>query len=141
MPINVKYSTSAIATGGREGRARTLDGTLELDLSTPQELGGSGGDGTNPEQLFAAGYSACFLSALKLVAHQEKLHMPGDASVTATVGIGIRDEGGFGLEVGLDIYLPGLPKEDAQRLVEVAHQACPYSHATRNNVVVTMAMV
>jgi len=141
MPIHVKYSTSAIATGGREGRARTLDGTLELDLSTPEELGGSGGDGTNPEQLFAAGYSACFLSALKLAALQRKLHMPGDASVTATVGIGMRDEGGFGLEVGLDIYLPGLPKEDSQRLVEVAHQTCPYSNATRNNIVVTMAIV
>jgi Ohr subfamily peroxiredoxin len=141
MPISVKYSTSAIATGGREGRARTLDGTLELDLSTPEELGGSGGDGTNPEQLFAAGYSACFLSALKLAAHQTKLQIPGDASVTATVGIGTRDEGGFGLEVALDISLPGLSTEDSQRLAEVAHRTCPYSNATRNNVVVTIGIV
>ncbi len=141
MPINVKYSTSAVATGGRDGRARTLDGTLELDLSTPEELGGSGGDGTNPEQLFAAGYSACFLSALKYAAHQNKLHVPGDASVTATVGIGMRHDGGFGLEIGLDIYLPGLPKEDSQRLVEAARKACPYSNATHNNIVVTLAIL
>lgn len=141
MPLNVKYSTSAIATGGREGRARTLDGTLELDLSTPEELGGPGGEGTNPEQLFAAGYSACFLSSLKFAAQQRKLNVPSNASVTATVGIGMLDEGGFGLEVDLAIDLPGLPKEDSQRLVEAAHQVCPYSNATRNNVVVTLAIV
>jgi len=141
MPISVKYSTSAIATGGREGRTRTLDGTLELDLSTPEELGGSGGDGTNPEQLFAAGYSACFLSALKFAAQQSKMNVPSNAAVTATVGIGTLDEGGFGLEVDLAIDLPGLPKEDSQRLVQAAHQACPYSNATRNNIVVTLTIV
>ncbi|MGB3269936.1 MAG: organic hydroperoxide resistance protein [Rhodanobacter sp.] len=141
MPINVKYATSAVATGGREGRTRSLDGTLELDLSTPRELGGDGGAGTNPEQLFAAGYAACFLSALKFAAQQNRLSVPDDAAVTATVGIGMREEGGFGLEVDIAIALPGLTKEDSLRLAEAAHQACPYSNATRNNIDVTVTVI
>lgn len=140
MSVDVKYRTTAIATGGREGSARTEDGRLDVQLSTPKELGGPGGTGSNPEQLFAAGYSACFLSALKGVAHQQKLHLPDDASVTATVGIGARSEGGFGLTASLVIDLPGVAREQAERLVETAHQICPYSNATRNNVDVALAI-
>lgn len=134
MSVDVKYRTTATATGGREGRARTEDGRLEVQLSTPKELGGAGGGGSNPEQLFAAGYAACFLSALKGVAYQAKVHLPDDASVAATVGIGPRSEGGFGITADLLIDLPGIAREDAERLVETAHQICPYSNATRNNV-------
>lgn len=140
MSVDVKYRTTAFATGGREGRARTEDGRLDVQLSTPKELGGAGGEGTNPEQLFAAGYAACFLSALKGVAHQLKVHLPGDASVTATVGIGARSEGGFGITADLVIGLPGIAREQAERLVESAHQICPYSNATRNNVDVVLAI-
>jgi Ohr subfamily peroxiredoxin len=103
MSLDVKYRTSATANGGRDGRARTEDSKLDLMLSTPKELGGAGGEGTNPEQLFAAGYSACFLSALKFAAHQLKLHVSDDATVTAMVGIGMRTEGGFGLDVKLAV--------------------------------------
>ena len=141
MSIDVKYRTTATATGGRDGRARTDDGKLELQLSTPKELGGAGGDGTNPEQLFASGYAACFLSALKFAANQLKLQLPVETSVAATVGIGPRTEGGFGLDVELAIALPGLDKADAQRLAEAAHQACPYSNATRGNVDVRLAVI
>lgn len=140
MSVDVKYRTSAIATGGREGRARTEDGRLDVQLSTPKELGGAGGAGSNPEQLFAAGYAACFLSALKGVAHQFKVRLPDDASVTATVGIGARSEGGFGITADLVIDLPGIAHEQAERLVERAHQICPYSNATRNNVDVALAI-
>lgn len=140
MSVDVKYRTTATARGGREGRARTEDGRLEVQLSTPKELGGAGGGGSNPEQLFAAGYAACFLSALKGVAHQVKVHLPDDASVTAMVGIGSRSEGGFGITADLVIDLPGIAREDAERLVETAHQICPYSNATRNNVDVGLAI-
>ena len=133
MPTDVKYSTQATATGGRDGRATTADGALDVRLTTPKELGGAGGEGNNPEQLFAAGYSACFLGALKFVAAQEKARIPQDASVTATVGIGPRSEGGFGLDVGLRIALPGIEREQAEALVRKAHQVCPYSNATRGN--------
>lgn len=141
MSIDVKYRTTATATGGRDGRARTDDGKLEFQLSTPKELGGAGGDGTNPEQLFASGYAACFLSALKFAANQLKLQLPVETSVAATVGIGPRTEGGFGLDVELAIALPGLDEADAQRLAEAAHQACPYSNATRGNVDVRLAVI
>lgn len=140
MSVDVKYRTTATARGGRDGRARTEDGRLEVQLSTPKELGGAGGGGSNPEQLFAAGYAACFLSALKGVAHQVKVHLPDDASVTAMVGIGSRSEGGFGITADLVIDLPGIAREDAERLVETAHQICPYSNATRNNVDVGLAI-
>ena len=133
MSVNVLYKTSASATGGRDGEAKTADGSLTFKLSTPKELGGAGGPGNNPEQLFAAGYSACFIGAMKFVASQGGPKVPADASITTTVGIGPRSEGGFGLDIQLDITLPGLSKEEAETLVEKAHQVCPYSNATRNN--------
>jgi Ohr subfamily peroxiredoxin len=141
MSVDIKYRTSATAAGGRDGRARTEDGKLDFQLSTPKELGGAGGEGTNPEQLFASGYSACFLGALKFAAHQLKLEVPHDASVTATVGIGVRTEGGFGLEVELALSLPGLESADAKRLAEAAHQTCPYSNATRGNIEVRLTII
>ncbi len=134
MAVDVKYTTKATATGGRDGTARSADGALDVALSTPRELGGAGGDGTNPEQLFAAGYSACFIGALKVAGQQLKLKVPAEAQVTATVGIGPRSEGGFGITADLVVDLPGLDRADAERLVELAHQTCPYSNATRGNV-------
>ena len=141
MPVDVKYRTSATANGGRDGRAATKDGSFEVKLATPKELGGAGGQGNNPEQLFAAGYAACFLGAMKFVAAQEKRKVPDDATVTATVGIGPRQEGGFGLDIALDISLPGMPRAEAEALVDKAHQVCPYSNATRNNVPVRLNVV
>jgi Ohr subfamily peroxiredoxin len=141
MSVNVLYTTSATATGGRDGEAATKDGTFKVKLSTPKELGGAGGPGNNPEQLFASGYSACFIGAMKFVAGQKKQPVPADTSVTATVGIGPRSEGGFGLAVSLDVSLPGMDKAAAQKLVEEAHQVCPYSNATRNNIDVKLNVV
>ncbi len=139
--MKVAYSTKATTSGGRDGRAATADGTLEVKLSTPKELGGGGGDGTNPEQLFAAGYSACFLSAIKHVAAEQKLKIPDDSKVTATVGVGERDDGqGFGLDVELAVGLPGIERDKAQELVEKAHVVCPYSHATKGNVDVRLSV-
>jgi Ohr subfamily peroxiredoxin len=134
MSVNVLYRTSAKANGGRDGRAATLDGALEVKLATPKELGGGGGEGNNPEQLFAAGYAACFLSAMKFVASKSGLKVPQDTTVTSTVGIGPRSEGGFGLDIDLAVSLPGVPRNEAEELVEKAHQVCPYSNATRGNV-------
>lgn len=134
MSVDVKYRTTATATGGRDGAAKTEDGALAVKLSTPKELGGGGGEGNNPEQLFAAGYAACFLGAMKFVAPELSLKVPNEATVTATVGIGPRSEGGFGITADLKVNLPGLDKADAERLVEKAHTVCPYSNATRNNV-------
>jgi osmotically inducible protein OsmC len=141
MPVDVKYRTSAKATGGRDGQAATTDGSFSVKLTVPKELGGPGGPGANPEQLFAAGYSACFLSAMKAVAGKEGPKVPADATVTSTVGIGPRSEGGFGLEVSLEVSLPGLPKAEAEALVAKAHQVCPYSNATRNNIDVKLSVV
>lgn len=141
MPVDVKYTTEATATGGRDGRAKTKDGSLDVKLSTPKELGGGGGPGNNPEQLFAAGYSACFLGAMKFVASQGGPKVPEDTTVTATVGIGPRSEGGFGIDVALDVSLPGMDRKQAEDLVEKAHQVCPYSNATRNNVPVRLRVV
>lgn len=141
MSVNVLYKTQAKATGGRDGTAETLDGSLKVNLSTPKELGGAGGDGNNPEQLFAAGYAACFIGAMKAVASQNKAwKVPSDASVTSEVGIGPREEGGFGLTVALNVSLPGLEKDVAEQLVETAHQACPYSNATRGNIDVALSV-
>ncbi|USI74636.1 organic hydroperoxide resistance protein [Sphingomonas morindae] len=134
MAVDVKYRTKAHATGGRDGEARSEDGRFAVKLSTPKELGGAGGDGSNPEQLFAAGYSACFIGALKAAGAALKISVPADTSVAATVGIGPRSEGGFGITADLEISLPGLARDDAEKLVEAAHQICPYSNATRNNV-------
>lgn len=133
------YRAEATATGGRDGRAATPDGTLDVKLRTPRELGGAGGAGTNPEQLFAAGYSACFLSAMKFVAAHKKVALPADASVTARVGIGPIPNG-FGLEAELFVALPGLPRDEARALVEAAHRVCPYSNATRNNIEVKLSL-
>lgn len=141
MSVDVKYRTKATATGGRDGRSKTEDGTLDVKLATPKELGGAGGEGNNPEQLFAAGYSACFLGAMKAVAGSQKLRVPPETTVTATVGIGPRSEGGFGITADLEISLPGLERADAERLVNAAHQVCPYSNATRNNVDVGLTVV
>jgi Ohr subfamily peroxiredoxin len=133
--MKILYTTTATATGGRDGKAATKDGSFSVSLATPKELGGGGGAGNNPEQLFAAGYSACFLGALKHVAGKEKVTIPSDASVTATVGIGPRDDGtGFGLDVDLAVSLPGIDREQAGDLVAKAHVVCPYSHATRGNI-------
>ena len=142
MPTQVLYTTSATATGGRDGRATVKDHALDVKLSTPKELGGGGGEGNNPEQLFAAGYSACFLGAMKFVASQgASAKVPNDTTVTATVGIGPRSEGGFGIEVALAITLPGVDRAAAEALVHEAHQVCPYSNATRNNVDVKLTVV
>ena len=127
------YTAVATATGGRDGRAVSNDNILDVKLTTPKELGGAGGEATNPEQLFAAGYSACFIGALKFVASQSKRSIPADTSITAHVGIG-QIPGGFGLDIDLNIRLPGLNQVDAQALVDAAHQVCPYSNATRGNV-------
>jgi len=141
MPVNVLYRTSARATGGRDGHSATLDGAVDVKLATPKELGGAGGAGANPEQLFATGYAACFLGAMKFVASQGGPKVPADASVTATVGIGPRSEGGFGLDIALEVSLPGIDRAAAEALVAKAHQVCPYSNATRNNVDVKLSVV
>ena len=135
----VLYTAQATATGGREGRAASSDGVLDVQLSTPKELGGAGGPGTNPEQLFAAGYSACFLGALKFVAGQNKVTLPADTQITGRVGIGAIPTG-FGIEVELTIAVPGLPREQVESLVEKAHIVCPYSNATRGNIDVTLVI-
>lgn len=137
--MKILYSTSATVTGGREGSARSEDGQLQVTLVTPKELGGAGGEGTNPEQMFAAGYAACFLSALKLVASQDKVKLV-DPAITAKVGIGPNDDGvGFSLKVDLVADLKDLDAATANALLEKAHQVCPYSNATRNNIEVTVS--
>jgi osmotically inducible protein OsmC len=140
MSVDVKYRTTATVTGGRDDQAATQDGSLNVKLSTPKELGGASGPGNNPEQLFAAGYAACFVGAMKAVAPAQKLRVPNEVSVTATVGIGPRSEGGFGITADLKISLPGLDRADAQRLVDAARQVCPYSNATRGNVDVGLTL-
>jgi osmotically inducible protein OsmC len=134
----VLYTAEATAWGGREGRSATSDGNLDVQLVIPKELGGPGGDGTNPEQLFAVGYAGCFHSALKLVARGRKLDVE-ESAVTARVGIGPK-EGGFGISVDIEAELPGLPREEALALVEAAHEVCPYSNATRGNVDATLSV-
>ncbi len=136
----VLYRTTATATGGREGQATSSDKVLDVKLSTPKELGGGGGPGTNPEQLFAAGYSACFLGAMKFVAGQKKIALPADTAVTGKVGIG-QIPAGFGIEVDLAIHIPGMAQADAEALVEAAHGVCPYSNATRGNIEVRLSVV
>ncbi|WP_203141523.1 organic hydroperoxide resistance protein [Marinobacter mangrovi] len=137
---SVAYRAYAEATGGRVGRAVSSDGVLDVSLTVPKEMGGAGGDGTNPEQLFAAGYSACFIGAMQFVAGRDKLSMPKDASIEGVVGIGPLNNG-FGIEVELRISLPGMDDEQAQTLIDRAHQVCPYSNATRNNIDVTLTRV
>src|SRR4051812_39519675 len=131
------YTAHARATGGREGTAASNDGRLDVKLSTPKELGGAGGDGTNPEQLFAAGYAACFIGALKFVGGRDKVAVPADASIESSVGIGPIPNG-FGIEVTLKVSLPGVDADVADRLIAAAHVVCPYSNATRGNINVTL---
>jgi lipoyl-dependent peroxiredoxin len=139
-PEKVLYTAHSTATGGRDGRASSSDGVLNVQLSTPKELGGAGGPCTNPEQMFAAGYSACFIGALKFVAGKAKVALPADTSITGHVGIGPIPTG-FALKVELDINVPGLPKDQVKQLVDAAHQVCPYSNATRGNIDVTLNVV
>lgn len=139
--MDVLYRTQATATGGRTGKASTTDGAFSVALVTPKELGGPGGDGANPEQLFAAGYAACFLGALKFAAGQRKVKITDDSTVTAAVGIGKRDDGqGFGLDVALTIALPGVEADVARELIDQAHVVCPYSHLTRNGLDVRLSL-
>lgn len=129
----VLYRSKATSSGGREGTSRSSDGVLDLKLTTPKELGGAGATGTNPEQLFAAGYSACFLGALKFVAGKEKATLPENLTITGEVGIGAIPTG-FGIEVDLTIDAPGMDQAQLQALVDKAHIVCPYSNATRGNI-------
>ena len=133
------YTAEALATGeGRDGHGRSSDGRLDFDLAIPKEMGGSG-DGTNPEQLFAVGYAACFHSALRLVARQEKVDIT-DSTVGARVSIGQLDNGGFGLAVELEVALPNVDEKTAAEIADKAHQVCPYSIATRGNIDVTVTV-
>ena len=137
--MNILYTAEATAWGGREGRTATTDGVLDVALAVPKELGGPGG-ATNPEQLFAAGYASCFHSALKLVARREKLNAD-ESAVTARVGLGMNEEGGFNIAVELEAELPDIDRAVAEGLVEKAHHVCPYSNATRGNVEVKLTVV
>jgi Ohr subfamily peroxiredoxin len=133
------YTTEAISTGdGRNGTVRTLDGVLEHQLAVPKEMGGPGGEKTNPEQLFAAGYAACFHNGLRLIAAQRKLKLGADTTVASTVGLLALEDGRFTLEVGLSAHLPGLAQTEADELVAATHQVCPYSNSTRGNIEVTL---
>jgi osmotically inducible protein OsmC len=137
--LNVAYTATAHATGdGRNGHARSEDGILDIDMRIPKEMGGPGG-APNPEMLFAAGYAACFHSALKVVGRQEKANVDG-SEVTASVGIGALDGGGFGLTVDLTVNLPGVDRLTAEKLVAKAHEVCPYSNATRGNIPVSLTV-
>jgi osmotically inducible protein OsmC len=136
----IVYRAHATASGGRDGRARSSDGNLDVKLSVPKEMGGGGGAATNPEQLFAAGYAACFLGAMKYVAGQKKMQVPADTSIDSSVGIG-PIPGGFGIEVDMNIKLPGMDRAQAEELVAAAHKVCPYSNATRNNIDVRLKVV
>ena len=138
-PESILYTAEAIVTGGREGSARTTDGRLDVKLNIPKELGGPGGDGTNPEQLFAAGYAACFLSAVKLVGRLNKTPVGDDASIHAIVGTGRAGER-YALETELRVSLPGFDQASAEHIVEEAHKRCPYSNATRGNMEVRLVV-
>jgi osmotically inducible protein OsmC len=139
--MKVLYTTQATSTGGRSGSSKSADGVLAVTLTTPKELGGDGATGTNPEQLFAAGYSACFLGALKFVSGKAGVKIPAESTVTGKVGIGPRDDGqGFGIEASLTINVPGVDRATVEKLVEQAHVVCPYSHATKGNIPVTLTV-
>jgi osmotically inducible protein OsmC len=142
MMSKIVYQTSVTSTGGRDGRAQNDDGSIDITLAVPKEMGGNG-NGNNPEQLFAAGYSACFLSAMKFAASQNKEfpRITGDTKVTATVGIGPREDKGFGLSVDLEVHIPDADVAEVQALVDEADTICPYSHAVRGNIPVTVKAV
>ena len=137
------YTAQATSTGGRTGSTKSSDGRVSLTLSTPKELGGDGGAGTNPEQLFAAGYSACFIGAMKAVAAKQKIALPAEVSITADVSIGLMTgkPGAFGIAVAMAVSIPGMDKAAAQALVTAAHEVCPYSNATRGNIDVSLTVV
>ena len=137
------YTAHATSTGGRAGTTESSDGAIKLTLSTPKELGGGGGAGTNPEQLFAAGYSACFIGAMKAVAGKQKINLPGEVSIKSSVSIGpmTGKEGAFGIAVTMEISIPGMDKAAAEALVKTAHEVCPYSNATRGNIDVDLKVV
>lgn len=135
----VVYRADATSTGGRDGTSSTPDGALNLKLAVPKEMGGNG-QGVNPEQLFAAGYSACFIGAMKFVAGMQKIALPADTKIDATVGIGPIPQG-FGIEVQLAVTIPGMERAAAEALVAKAHEVCPYSNATRGNIEVTLSVV
>ena len=137
------YTAHATSTGGRTGTTKSSDGAIAADLVTPKELGGPGGAGTNPEQLFAAGYSACFIGAMKAVARKQKVELPGEVSIDAAVSIGPHSgkEGAFGIAVKMDIHVPRMDRGAAEKLVAAAHEVCPYSNATRGNVDVELNVV
>jgi lipoyl-dependent peroxiredoxin len=137
------YTATATATGGRAGTAKSSDGVLDLALTTPKELGGNGAPGTNPEQLFAAGYSACFIGAMKAVAGKQKISLPAEVSITSDVAIGphANKPGAFGIQVDMKITVPGMDRAALEALVATAHEVCPYSNATRGNVDVTLTIV
>jgi lipoyl-dependent peroxiredoxin len=136
------YTARATSTGGRTGTTRSSDGKIELSLSTPKELGGDGGAGTNPEQLFATGYSACFIGAVKAVAARQKIKLPAEVSNTAEVSIGpmTGKDGAFSIAVAMTISIPGMNRAEAEALVKAAHEVCPYSNATRGNIDVKLAV-
>lgn len=142
MMSKIVYQASVTSTGGRDGRAQNEDGSIDIGLAVPKEMGGNG-DGNNPEQLFAAGYSACFLGAMKYAASQNAdfPQVTGDTQVTATVGIGPREDKGFGLTVDLEIHIPDADLAEVQALVEEADTICPYSHAVRGNIPVSVKAV
>ncbi|HEU0043371.1 organic hydroperoxide resistance protein [Sphingomonas sp.] len=140
MAVNVIYRTTATATGGRDGAARSDDGSVDVKLVVPKEMGGPGGTGANPEKLFAAGYSACFLGAMKAVSGKVGVKVPADATVTAEVGFGPREEGGYGITANLTAMLPGVDRADAEKLMQAAHEVCPYSNATRGNLDVGLSV-
>jgi lipoyl-dependent peroxiredoxin len=139
MSMNVIYTTSAIAVGGRDGNTGTTDGRFEVNLALPKELGGKG-DGNNPEQLFASGYAACFLGSMRFLARRDGQTLPPNAEVMVTVGLGLRSEGRLGLEVAIDVTLPGLAQTEAEILIEQAHQICAYSSAMRDGVAVKLGV-
>jgi len=134
MPVTVIYKTKATSTGGRDGSAKSDDGSVDVKLVVPKEMGGPGGVGANPEKLFAAGYSACFLGAMKAVSGKVGVKVPADATVTAEIGFGPRSEGGYGITAALTVSLPGVDPADGEKLMHAAHEVCPYSNATRGNV-------
>ena len=136
----ILYTAHATSTGGREGSSKSSDGVLDVKLTTPKELGGNGAAGTNPEQLFAAGYSACFLGAMKHVAAAQKIALPAGTAIAADVGIG-PIPAGFGIQVAMKISLPGMERAAAEKLVQAAHGVCPYSNATRGNIEVDLQVV
>ena len=137
------YTAQSTSTGGRTGTTKSSDDRISLQLSTPKELGGDGGPGTNPEQLFASGYSACFIGAMKAVAARQKISLPADVSITADVAIGpmTGKEGAFSIAVAMKVSVPGMDRAAAEQLVATAHQVCPYSNATRGNVDVAISVI